>query len=154
MAPPTKIQDEAEVRRWFEEGRTYRWMVEEYDRKYGMKVSATMFSSFRARAGIPRRIPRNDNLIPWEVAEEHRFAYPLAMLRVESRRRGGFEVRAVDEERLAAFKRTLYADDLVVHYDPDTEQGWWLVPRRPGVDKDLIRQPARKTTRRRNADAG
>lgn len=154
MAPRTKIQDDAEVRRWFEEGRTYRWMVDEYERKYNMKVSATMFSSYRQRHGLPRRIARDDNLIPWEIKEEHRWGYPVAMLRIESRRRGGFEMRAADEERLASFKETLYADDLVVHYDPDTEQGWWLVPRRPGVDKGLIREPGRKTTPRRNADNG
>ena len=33
-------EGEEEVRRWIEdEGRTYKWMVEEYDRKYNLKVS-------------------------------------------------------------------------------------------------------------------
>lgn len=148
----TKIQDEQELRRWFHEGRTYVWMVAEYRRKYRLDVSPTMFSSFRLRAGLPRRIARDDDLIPWEIKDPHRHEYPLAMLRVESRRRGGFKLRASDAERLASFKETLYADGLVIHYDPDTEAGFWLVPRREGIDQDLIREPDRKTTRRKNAD--
>jgi hypothetical protein len=89
-----------------------------------------MFASYRSRHGLPRRIARDP--------------YPLAMLRIEARRRGGFEVRASDSERLASFKRDLYAEGLVVHYDPDTEVGWWLAPRRPGVDLDMIRDPHKK----------
>lgn len=148
----SKIQDAAEVKRWYEEGKTYAWMVQEYARKYDLEVTQSMFSNFRHRHGLRRRIQRDDALIPWEVKYEHRWAYPLAMLRVEARKRDGFELRASDAERLETFKRRLIEDGLVVHYDPDTEQGWWLVPRRPGIDKDLIREPDRKTTKRRNPD--
>jgi len=37
--------------------------------------------------------------------------------------------------------RELAGRGLVVHYDADTEQGVCYVPRRPGVDLDLIREP-------------
>jgi len=152
MAAP-KIQNADEVKRWFEEGKTYAWMVDEYARKYRLEVTQSMFSNFRYRHGLKRRTARDDELIPWEVKEEHRWGYPLAMLRVEGRRRAGFALRTSDAERLESFKTRLYHDQLVIHYEPRTGQGWWLVPRREGVDLDLIREPPIKTTRRRNPDA-
>ena len=152
MPAKTKIQDAAEVRRWLDEGRTYDWMIQEYGRKYELSVSRGMFSNFRARNGMDRRVARDDDLIPWAVKPEHRWAYPLAMLRVEARRRTGFDLRATDADRLEKWKARLVAEGLVVHYEPGTKQGWWYVPRREGVDKDLIREPDEKTTHRRNAD--
>jgi len=62
-----RIQDEAEVVRWFTEGRTYGWMVEEHDRKYNMRLSPSAFSNFRVRKGLARRIAREPDLIPWEI---------------------------------------------------------------------------------------
>ena len=73
------------------------------------------------------------------------------MLRVEGRRRAGREIRPQDEARLPSFKRDLTERGLVVHYDPDTEQGFFYVPARP-EDADLIRVPRRKTTPRPAAD--
>lgn len=148
----SKIRDTSEVKRWYEEGRTYSWMVQEYQRKYHEEVTASMFSNFRARHGLKRRIARDDGLIPWEVKHEHRWGYPLAILRVEARRRGGFELRQQDAERLEAFKQKLSEDGVVVHYEPRTKQGWWLMPRRPGVDLDLIREPEHGQTKRHNRD--
>lgn len=149
--PKSKVQDAKEVERWIEEGRTYRWMAEEYGRKYNIEAKPTMFSTYRARHGLARRAARNDNLIPWAVKLEHRWAYPIALLRMESRARAGFEMRGEDLGRLKSFHADLEAGDLVVHYDPDTRQGWWLIPRQEG-DTDIIHEPPRKTTQRRNAD--
>jgi hypothetical protein len=42
-------------------------------------------------------------------------------------------------------------EDAVVHYDPDTEEGFFYVPRQEG-DDDLIHRPKAKTTPRPNAD--
>lgn len=150
--PASKIQDEQEVIRWIEEGKTYAWIVEEYLRKYNIETVPSMWSNFRARRGLERRIARNDDLIPWEVNREHRWAFPLAMLRVEARRRAGMPLRDVDAKRLASWKDSLADANAVVHYDPDTEEGWFLVPRRKGIDTDLIRQPDHKTTARKAVD--
>lgn len=59
-----KIQDESEVIRWFEEGRTYQWMIEEYRRKYDIETVVSMWGNFRRRRGLDRRIVRDDDLIP------------------------------------------------------------------------------------------
>ncbi|WP_404386635.1 hypothetical protein LL946_08700 [Knoellia locipacati] len=148
----TKIQDEAEVVRWIQEGKTYQWMTDEYRRKYNIDTVPSLWSNFRRRKGLTRRIARNDDLIPWAVRPEHRWAYPLAMLRVEARIRAGLTLRSVDEQRLAMWHINLAEADAVVHYDPDTVDGWHYVPRRDGIDVDLIRVPERKTSTRLNGD--
>ena len=147
-----KIKDEGEIVRWLEEGRTYAWMVEEYDRKYNLQTSPSMFSNFRARRGLERRSARDDDLIPWAVDRRHRWRYPLAMLRYEARRRAGLDIDSDRVAQLNAWVEHLREQGVVVHYDPDTEDGFFYVSPRPGVDTDLIREPERKTTNRRSAD--
>lgn len=149
MPNRSKIQDEQELVKWIEEGRTYRWMKEQYLKKYKLDVSITMFSNFRRRKGLDGRIVRDDNLIPWQVNPEHRFAWAIQMLRAEARRRAGHVDSESVLESLAGFKRTLDREQAVVHYDPNTKQGFFLVRRRDEVDTDLIREPDRKTTQRR-----
>ncbi|QAY71708.1 hypothetical protein ET471_02775 [Xylanimonas protaetiae] len=153
MAAPTKIVDEREVIRWIEEGRTYRWIQEEYRRKYGIETGLAMWSNVRLRRGLEPRIARDDQLIPWEVALQHRSNYNLAMLRVEARRRAGLDLRETDQRRLDSWLRHVAEVNAVVLYDPQTPDGFSLVPRETG-DDDLIRQPtdARLRTKRHRAD--
>lgn len=146
-----KIQNEQEVIRWFEEGRTYQWMIDKYKEKYGIDTVPSMWGNFRRRRGLDRRIIRDDDLIPWFVKEEHRWAYPLVMLRTEARRRAGQPVTKTDQGRLATWKKMLEEEDAVVHYDPDTEEGFFYIPRQP-EDDDIIHRPPKKTTARPNAD--
>ena len=148
----SKIQNEDEIKRWFEEGRTYAWMAEEYDRKYNLQVVPSMFANLRRRRGWDRRITRDDELIPWLIKEQHRWAYPVVMLRVEARRRAGHEIREVDAVRVEPWKRELLEKGLVVHYDPDTEDGFFYVPARPGIDTDLIRVPGSAKVRGNRAN--
>jgi hypothetical protein len=147
----TKIVNESEVLRWFDEGRKYKWMIEEYRRKYGIETTAAMWSGFRSRRGLKRRIVRDDDLIPWHVAGDHRWTFPIQMLRAEARRRQGVELDDETARKLRNFIDRLEEDGTVVHYDPDTDEGFFYVPRRPDVDTDLIRVPPRKTARL-NAD--
>ncbi|AOQ27079.1 immunity repressor [Streptomyces phage Brataylor] len=149
--PARKIQDEGEVLRWFEEGRTYDWMVEEYRRKYNIETVPSLWGNFRRRRGLPRRIVRDDDLIPWLIKEEHRWLYPLAMLRVEARLRAGAKVSELELSRVTNWKQMLEEEGAVVHYDPDTEDGFFYVPRQPG-DEDIIHKPQHKTTPRRRVD--
>ncbi|AWN07548.1 immunity repressor [Streptomyces phage Goby] len=149
--PARKIQNEQEVLRWFEEGRTYDWMVEEYKRKYNIETVPSLWGNFRRRRGLPRRIVRDDDLIPWLIKEEHRWLYPLAMLRVEARLRAGAKVSELELSRVTNWKQMLEEENAVVHYDPDTEDGFFYVPRQPD-DDDIIHKPQRKTTPRRRVD--
>lgn len=148
MGASSKVVNEREVIRWLEEGRTYRWIVEEYRRRYDVETTVSMWAAIRRRQGIEPRLVRDPNLVPWYVKPEHRHAWPVTMLRGEARRRAGKPLTHKMEEMVDAFIRGLKADNTVVHYDPETEEGWWYVPPRPGVDTDLIRVPDRVTGRR------
>lgn len=150
--PASKIVDEGEVIRWFEEGRTYQWMVDTYREKYNIETVPSLWGNFRRRRGLARRLARDDDMIPWEVKREHRWAWPINMLRQEVRRRAGFELTPDMEERVDGWLRGVEQDGTVLHYDPDTEKGWFYVARRPDIDTDLIRVPNRKTTTRHAAD--
>lgn len=147
----SKIVDEAEVIRWFEEGRTYAWMQKTYLEKYNIETVPSLWGNFRRRRGLTRRIVRDDDLMPWAVKEEHRWAYPAAMLRVEGRRRAERDLRPEDRTRLTSWLNMLNEKQLVVHYDPDTDEGFFYVPRE-AKDTDIIRKPARKTSTRLAAD--
>lgn len=144
----TKIQDRAEARRWLEEGRPYAWIIEEYKRKYHIETVPSTWSMFRQREGIPTRIVRDEALLPWAVKRDHRYQNAPSMLRAEARRRAGRELTAKDEKDLAVWLKAREVNNDVVHYDP--EHGFSYVPRREGIDTDLIRVPD-KVTGRRNA---
>ncbi|OKI45121.1 hypothetical protein [Micromonospora sp. CB01531] len=149
----TKIVNEQEAVRWIEEGKTYKWIVEEYKRKYGIDTAPSLWGNLRRKHGIDPRIVRNDDLLPWEIKEEHRWLFPPQMLRAEARRRAGKSIGPEDDKvRLENFLKRLKDDNLVVHYDPDTPEGFFYVPAREGIDTDLVRVPQRKTTKRRRAD--
>lgn len=145
--PASKIVDEQEVIRWFAEGKTYQEMCQIYLEKYNIETVPSLWGNFRRRRGLSRRSVLNEELIPWSVKPEHRSAYPLAMLRVEGRKREGLPLRESDEYRLGLWRSMLEADDLVVHYDPETEQGFWYIKREAG-DDDLIRKPSKVTKQR------
>jgi hypothetical protein len=73
------------------------------------------------------------------------------MLRAEARRRAGKELTEADVNRLKNWMEMIKEEDAVVHYDPDTEEGFFYVPRQEG-DDDLIHRPKVKTTPRPSAD--
>jgi len=148
--PASKIQDEKEVIRWFEEGRTYEWMCQEYLRKYNIETVPSLWGNFRRRRGLQRRIVRDDALIPWDMKPEHRYAYPVQMLRLEARARAGEPVRAADANRHRNFIAMLVEDGLVVDYDPTTVDGFRYVPRLP-TDTDIVRRASVSTATRRHA---
>jgi hypothetical protein len=141
-----KIQDETELRRWYEAGVTYEEMAARYLEKYNLEVKPSMFSSWRSRMGLPKRIVRDEDLIPWEVRPEHRYNHNVNMLRIEARRRRGIEISELEASRLEGWKRRLEEDGAVIHYDPDTEKGFHRVARSKG-DHELIHPPKKKTTR-------
>ena len=144
---------EPEVRSWYDQGKTYAWMVQEYQRKYSLKVSPTMFSYRRsARGWERRRAPRIDALFPWAVLEEHKWHRLLVLLRLEARsRRYGIDTMPdTDVHALTAFREQLKTDDVVIDYDPHTKSGFLLVPREVG-DSDIVRQPTEASQVRRRA---
>lgn len=146
--PGEKLQSADEFRRWWDEGRTYQWIINKYREKYGIDVTLGAIGNWRARLGLERRQQRNMSLIPWEIEEKHRYRHVLAMLRAEGRRRAGAPLARLQEHRLESWLHWMSENDCVVHYDPETDEGFHYVPRRSGVDADLVRTPLRSTRRR------
>lgn len=144
MAGRTKIQSVDEVRRWYESGVTYREMSDLHREKYDIEVTPAGFSALRRRMGWEPRIVVGDNpLMPWDVQERHRSSYLYLMLRREIRRRAGLPWSSTDpEEKLDQWVEGLREHGAVVDYRPDTEAGFFLTYGRPGIDKDIIREPA------------
>ena len=85
--------------------------------------------------------PDADDVVPWTVAPQHRWAYPLSMLRVDARERAGDPLQPIERQRLASWLANLGDGDLVVSYDPDSAEGFGYSLRRPGIDTDLVRVP-------------
>ena len=83
----------------------------------------------------------SDNDIPWAVSPEHAEQEQHQMLRLASRVAGGEPVSGEDQRRLTQWLEDLHAAKAVVHYDPAAKEGWFYVPRRPGIDSGLIREP-------------
>ena len=135
------IRDETEAVLWLAEARPLSWMVEEYARKYNVRTTVDMWLNFRRRQGFAPRTVHDDALVPWFVQPEHRWSTPLAMLTLTARDRAGLPVPREQRERLRVWIEGLQSSDSVVHYDAEQEGGWSYVPRRPGIDHDLIRVP-------------
>lgn len=140
--PRTRVmQDALLVRRWFSEGRRYQWMTEEYDRLFGEEVPPAFWANYRRRHGVGRTVDNEPHpLIPWRVSAEHRWAYHLTLLRLERRRVEGRALTERDEQHLAAWKQVMRTLDLVVVYDPASDEGFSCEPRRDG-DDELVRPP-------------
>lgn len=156
MPPRSKVQDHQEAQRWLREGKSYAWMVEKYLEKYNIQTTPGYWATYASRNELPLRISRNTDLIPWKVAKQHRWDYNLVMLRCEARRRAGEELPEDEAAKLTSWKKWLDDEGLVIYYDPDTEDGFFAVPREER-DKDYVRVPDNprllrtKTTRTKSA---
>ena len=80
--------------------------------------------------------------VPWKLKAEHRHRHAARMLRTQDRLEAGMVVGPTLVGQVTAWRESLEADNSVVDYDPDTEEGFWRVPRRPGVDKGWVRDPS------------
>lgn len=147
--PATKIVDEEEVKRWFADGLTYEEMSRRYREQYHIEMTPTAWGNFRRRRGLQRRTFHDTDLIPWVVRPEHRYKYPLRMLRLEGRVRAGQPLRDEDVVRHRNFLSFLADNRYVVDYRPDDQPlaGFVYAPRRP-TDADITRQPATAAVRR------
>lgn len=141
MTERVSIESEDEVIRWYREGKSFRAMAEEHERIYGRKPSIAAFQSVIRRRNLPPRSLHKNPLIPWAVRRPHQKKWTHTQLRNENRRRNGLPVNAVALTELERWKVGLEKAGAVVDYRRDTEEGYFLVPRRDGVDTDLIRQP-------------
>lgn len=137
---PERRIDYAEAGQMLRRGMTQQEVADRYG------VSQGAVSAAIARGVIKDiaydRTATDETAIPWHpVRPEHRNLHLARMLRAAARRRRGESSAPVVEAQLDKFLQSAEQADFVVHYDPDTERGWFRVPRRVGIDTGLIRNP-------------
>ncbi|MEU4561786.1 hypothetical protein AB0F72_25670 [Actinoplanes sp. NPDC023936] len=150
--PVSQVRNVDELKRWIADGKPYQEIIDTYQEKYGILLKKPMLSAFRRRHGIGIRIVRDNDLIPWKLEEADRRRYQADMLRAEARRRAGRQLSPALEAKLDRFLRRLAEERVVVHYDPESAEGFCYVPARPGIDTDLVRVPEKITKTTIRAD--
>lgn len=136
------VPSATEMRRYLARGLTQQQIADAYEADTGVKCSRSAIGMAINRYGLksstPR--PRYDDLIPWKVRPEHRGRLDHKYLHWEKRRREGKSLTPKQLTMLQNWLERLREEKAVVMYNPDTDQGWWWVPRQAD-DVDLIRRP-------------
>lgn len=162
------LPDKEVFQKWLEEDPppTQQQMVERIFEMTGQRVTRPAISMALRRYGFKPMKNRWSDLLPWRVREEHLHTYIPNQLRWEAARRAGwpngkpkdevirtldFWLKELDTWTNAEGERT----GAVVHYEPDSVDGWFYVPREPrdydGIPKGvqpLIRRPEDETAER------
>lgn len=129
------------LERWMDmEGKTDREILSLLAGE-GIYVTRQALSAWRTRRGAERRRPARPRVIPWHLRPEHRMTEPARAIRAYAQRERGEHLSSEVEERLERVLGHLRRVDGVFHYDPDTEEGWFVVKRREGVDLGIVREP-------------
>lgn len=137
---PGKIIPDNLVERLTREGKSDGEIVAYLRDHEHITVTRQGISAWRRRRGDQKRVmpPR---AIPWKLRQEHLQTEPARVIRWHARVTRGETLSDGDRLRYEKAIKHLEEHDLVFHYDRDTEQGWFLVPRRPGIDKGIVLEP-------------
>ena len=118
------------------DGQIVRYLAEHED----ITVTRQAISAWRKRRGDDMR-PQAPKALPWTLRPEHRQLEPARVIRWHARVERGEELDPADRVRYDRAMKRLQDDRVVIHYDPDTPQGWFVLPRREGIDLGIIREP-------------
>lgn len=122
-----------------EKGLGPRAIVEHLREHEGIEVSPQAISTFRKRHTTIPAQHSTRRVIPWDVLPEHRSSgYRRAILAFH-RRAQGRTLTGEERRNLDHVERTLRESGQVITYQKD--EGWVLVPARPGIDTGIIREP-------------
>lgn len=118
---------------------THAEIAEWVHRETGYKVGRSTVSAALSRAGLTDRV-RYDKALPWpKIKAIHNGHYAAQMLRAGARLDAGLEVSEDLAARYHSWVQRLEEEDAVVHYDPETGDGFFYIKRRPRIDKGLVR---------------
>ncbi len=134
--------DDNEVEQLLRAGLSQSDVVRLY-RERGVSVSQSAISQAISTGRIKVDTDRTTGSMPWKLKPEHRYRGPARMLRIQARLDNGHQIGKTLVHQVETWREGLALDrDSVIHYDPDTEEGFWRVPRRPGVDLRWFRDPS------------
>jgi hypothetical protein len=141
MAPPVKVPNKTQMRRYLSRGLTQQEIVEAWEADSGYRVSrsaiAMAIERYDLKSAHPR--PTYPDLLPWVIQVEHRNHIDARMLRLEGRRRSGQKLHKQEQRWLDQWKHELFeVRNAVVHYEKDTDEGFFWIPRTAEHGDDLI----------------
>lgn len=136
------VPDATTLRRYLDEGMTQAQIADAWEESSNIRVSRSAIAMAIERYGLqsvnPRR--RYADLLPWKVRPEHKDHIDARMLRAEGRRRAGETLPRRTAVALHNWTERLLAAGAVVHYEPNSAEGFhWVVPEEG--DDDLIHRP-------------
>lgn len=140
---PAKILPDKKVEMLTRQGLTPKQVAERLLAEDNIQVTPEAITVWRRRRGIQPLTTKHSELLPWTVKKQHQDLWPAQMLRLEGRLRRGESISEKQRMWLENWKKKLSELNAVVHYDPESEKGFYNVPRREGVDLDLIRDPSK-----------
>lgn len=124
MPPARVIPDKTELRRLIDDGLTHGEIADHVFQTTGQRVTRGAVSSAISRAGLSQPASRYKDQLPWRVRIEHSKHYAARMLRLLGRRENGEVLHPQDAARLDAWLERLEADNAVVAYIPETDDGF------------------------------
>ena len=143
MPAPRSLPSDSTLLKWRDEGLTHQQIADRvYDRE-GVRVTRSAVSVSLHRAGETHKV-RYLEQVPWDrIKAVHNQEYPLTMLRSLARRNRGLPISQIQSERLDSWLERLGEEQAVVHYEPQSEHGFYYVPRQPEDGDGYVRKPSR-----------
>jgi hypothetical protein len=143
MPATRKLPDSATLRRLRVNGWTQRKIAETY------QVSESAVWKALMRAGYTEPLATYKDILPWEIADEHKAVAIMERFRAIVKQKKGAKLRPEEETRLGQWLRDLEANGLVVSYHKDappnsasSKGGFFYVPKNAEQDDWIIRRPA------------
>lgn len=114
------VPSKTELRRYLERGLSQSKIAAEYEKDTGIRVSRSAIGMAIARYGLKssRDAPRYEDMLPWQIAPEHKMHKIARLLRLEGRRREGNPLSEEELRWLEGFVDDLNESGEVVDYHP------------------------------------
>ena len=136
-----KMPSDSILEKWVEEGLDHDQIRQRIKDEFNEEVALSTVSGHLSRIGLTDRV-KYDDVIPWpRISIDHNHAYQLTMLRIAARMERGLPVRDVDRRRFERWAAELREQNLVVHYEYNSPDGFYYVAAREGVDDGFVRKP-------------
>lgn len=134
--------DYSEAEQMLRSGKTQQEVAD----KFGVTQAAIAGAIARGRIAYDKPArgsrPKEDRAVPWSpIRPEHRDKYLYRILRAHHKREKGEPNSPQWEIMLDAFLRSAEEEDFVIGYWPETDEGFYRIARREGIDEGLIRNP-------------
>ena len=141
MPAERKLPDNTTLKRLRAEG----WRLIDIAEKYGV-TEAGVWKALE-RAGFTKERATYKDVVPWEIADEHKATAIMDRFRSIARQRAGGELSDEEARLLAEWLNDLAVSDVVVAYHKDAppnsasrKGGFYYVPR-TDQDEWIIRDP-------------